>query len=491
MEIRNIILSTCMLFACLLGYGSNVENIPISHLNVSKDNESLNVSFNVNAKDSHVTSNQRLSVTPLLISADGKDSLSLPSFTVAGRSAWYNIIRNRCEQEFPGLMRADEKTPLQYMESINFEGWMLDSRLDFVKSVVCYCDDKLQGGPEIVPGATMDWRKKDISPKFYYITPPVDTVKIFNLSGRADVNFKVNRTELLPDYMNNKVELRKILESIHAIGDDPDVTSYHITLTGYASPEGSYENNLRLAKGRTEAVKKYIFSLYSLDPKMVDTSWVAEDWQGLRNWVDSSRINNRNEILRIIDSDLAPDAKDNELKVRFPVQYSYLLGNVYPSLRHTDYEIRYTVRKYADVAEIREMMNMNPGKLCLNELFIGATSYPEGSPEYFAAFELAASLYPSSQIANLNAAMAALESRDLVKAEKYLTKSGDSADADYLRGIFFALKKDYSSSMAELNKAASKNYGPAVKAIEEVKIAENQNGVITYFIHDASSVANQ
>lgn len=58
----------------------------------------------------------------------------------------------------------------------------------------------------------------------------------------------------------------------------------------------------------------------------------------------------------MIRSDLAPDAKEWRIKKNYPEAYAYLLANVYPGLRHSDYAVKYEVRAYTDVAEIRRLL---------------------------------------------------------------------------------------------------------------------------------------
>ena len=57
------------------------------------------------------------------------------------------------------------------------------------------------------------------------------------------------------------------------------MTITSLSIKGYASPEGPYANNERLAKGRTEALVDYVRNLYSFPAGLATTSWEAEDWQ--------------------------------------------------------------------------------------------------------------------------------------------------------------------------------------------------------------------
>ena len=80
----------------------------------------------------------------------------------------------------------------------------------------------------------------------------------------------------------------------------------------------------------------------------------------MREWVEKSNIENRDGILSIINSSLAPDPRDAKIRSTYPKQYAFLLANVYPALRHSDYKIDYTIRSYSDPKEIIEVLYTRP-----------------------------------------------------------------------------------------------------------------------------------
>lgn len=55
-------------------------------------------------------------------------------------------------------------------------------------------------------------------------------------------------------------------------------------------------------------------------------------------------------------------------------------------------------------------------------MFLVANTYPKGSQEFIDVFETAVRMYPDSEIANMNAATAALSRNDLISAERYLKR---------------------------------------------------------------------
>lgn len=483
--LKTLTLAASILLFSQVGQAQSVSRVHVSGVSITHDNHNVEVSFTVDPRKWHLGLERKTTVTPLLVSADGKDSLALQPFTVAGKNAWYQVVRDGGDTSPASmLLRAGKGENLSYHATTPLCGWMNHSHLSFIEVASCYCDGDVPRPPLAIPVAEIDWRKKKFPSNFKYVVPPVDTVKVLTRSGRGYVNFKVNRTEIAPDYMNNSVELQKIINAVNELCDDKDITVRDISITGYASPEGPYANNERLAKGRTQAIVEYMLSLCPIDASVMHSSWVAEDWDGLKAWMETSDMAYRDAILAIINSNRAPDNKDWVIKSTYPEQYAFLLKNVYPSLRHTDYVITYNIRTYTDIAEIRQLMKERPQNLSLNELFIGATSYPEGSQQYAEAFQLAASLYPQSEVANLNASMAALAAGNPQQAAPYLQHAGVTPPAHYARGVFYAMQGDYSAALLSMQEAADAGYTPATDAIIRIKALESHPDGVTFIESD-------
>lgn len=281
------------------------------------------------------------------------------------------------------------------------------------------------------------------------------------------------------------MELDSILRTVRAVKDNPDATVKSITLTGFASPEGPYDNNVRLAKGRVEVVKEYVRNNSSFPANVYHTASVPEDWEGLKEWLKSSSLADRDKMIAFIDDpDIPVRTRNDEFMKRFPKDYPFILANVYPPLRHTDYRIEYNVRKYLSVDEIRQVMATRPGNLSQNEFYLLASSYPKGSAQYDEVFETAVRIFPDDPVANINAANSAMHRGDYVNAERYLLKAGDSAQADYGRGVLAALQKNYAKARTLFEKAEKGGVKEASEALEQIKLVTAHREGVTYVNHD-------
>lgn len=307
-------------------------------------------------------------------------------------------------------------------------------------------------------------RLKTIPPMLLMMPDPENT-KLRTLQGHAFLDFPVNETVIYPQYRKNPEELAKIKKNIDSVMFDKSVTVTSIRLHGYASPESPYSNNTRLANGRTEALKDYLMRKYAFSSRLFTTAYTPEDWENLRGflmntsgrkvkdnfWYDNPAyvetpeapdfvIAHRDELINVIDKSMNPDAKEELLKkVGDGQPYQWLLQHVYPGLRHTDYIIEYEVKPYS-VAKGRRLIYIHPEAMSLEEMYLVAQSYEEGSDNWLDALMIAVQQYPDSETANYNAACACVMTKRLNDAKKYLAKAGKSEDAKYVANVIRAME---------------------------------------------------
>lgn len=444
-----------------------IAELPVTDATMTRVGDVMNVAMNLEFSNYKLKGNKAVLFTPYIV--NGNDSLELTPVAVYSRGRWYYYQRK--EQ----LLGAPDALALRYSkhmdnigvaEEVKYQPWMDGSHLA-VKSETFACANCL-ADEEIL---NLDARYREFHPSFLFggveeILAVEDVVKTRELSGRAFIDFPVNQTVIYPDYRNNTVELAKIIATIDSVKNDKDVTVNSLSIKGFASPEGSYENNIRLAKGRTEALKTYVQQLYKFPAGFIKTSYEPEDWEGLRDWVVNSNIDNKAGILAIIDSDLAPDPKNTKIQTTYPEQYRFLLANVYPALRHSDYRIEYTIRQFTEIKDIEEVIRTQPAKLTYKEMMTLADKYTPGSDEYNDVFEIAVRMFPDEPVANLNVANSALMRGDLVTAVRYLPKAGNSAEAVLARANYAFLTGDYQT--------AGELYSQAAQTLPEAQVLYEQ-----------------
>ena len=444
-----------------------IKGVSVGNPRMAHRGESMAVQMDLDLARLEVDPNLAVILTPRLL--NGRDSVELPSVGIYGRRRYFYYTRNGADLAAinrGGDFRASEKPDsIVYSASCPYQPWMDGATLVLDRQDYGCCRTLLDEQRDVLGLYEAPFV---YVPRFIYIRPEADTVKVFAIDGSAFIDFPVNQTVIYPDYRRNTAELQKIEDTIDSIRTDADVSITSIWLKGYASPESPYAHNTKLAIGRTEALKKYIQQLYHFDDGSIETDYEPEDWQGLRRYVDRSNLSHRAEILALIDSDLDPDAKEARIKRTYPEEYRFLLDHCYPALRHTDYRISYTVHVYTDVEAIRRVLKEKPGKLSLNELYLVAQSCEPGSDEFESLFETAVRMFPEDETANLNAANAAMQRNDLKSAATYLSRSGDSPQAVYARGVYEMLTQHYDAAEELFARAEAAGIAEAAEGLEAI-----------------------
>ena len=420
---------------CAEGTAPMAQTVALTRREASTVGTDLVLRLGLDLSRLHVSKSQSIVLTPVVLKGDSLRAF--PSVVVNGRQRhvlYQRLRRPASEQE---VVRANGTgQQLDYTAALPLVPWMHGARIQLV-SDSCGC-----GWSNLGPSARQPVTLIDPEWPLAFVTPKAE-VKSYSLNGSAFLDFPVSRTEIYPDYRKNPRELEKIFRTIQTVKDDPNATITHISIHGYASPESPYANNTRLANGRAAALRDYVCRLMELPSSIFTIQATPEDWDGLRRYVaDSTGITHRAEIIRLIDSDLEPDPKEARIKAQYPEEYKYMLQNWYPALRHSDYEVRYTVRSFT-VEEAKQLLRTKPQQLSLNELYLVAQTCEPGSEEYEEVFQTAVRLFPDSPEANLNSANVALRENRLKEAAAYLAKAGDAPAAEHARGVLAAKEGHY------------------------------------------------
>ena len=418
--------------AALLSYIPSSAQEPAFHVkekSAERVGENLCLRLTIDVSGMKLASGRSVLYTPMIEAGDS--TRALPPILLNGRTR--DILYERTERaafrpvkEFAYRRFNGKEQCIEYQVETLYADWMKRAEVSLMIDT-CGCGWE-RSGANRADLLTLNFAEPVVlNPVLAYVTPQAEQVKARKLEGSAFLDFPVNRTEIHPDYRNNPAELAKIRQTIDAVRNDPYATITGISIKGYASPEGSYKANRFLAEGRAKALIAYVRSLYDLGDARLSVDFEPEDWKGLERAIGQSDLPDRAELLAIVRADEPKDWDAREWKLKNlngGNSYRILLREIYPSLRHSDYEVDYQIRRFT-ADEARELVFSDPSKLSLNEMFLAAQSYGADSREFGEIFETAVRLYPEDPVSNLNAATTAIRDRRLADAKRYLAKASD------------------------------------------------------------------
>lgn len=180
------------------------------------------------------------------------------------------------------------------------------------------------------------YQEDDYLVKRYMVNVPDDRMSDYS------VRYSINVAHLQPNLDDNSEALRALSNFIEQTMADTVARISSVTITGYASPDGPYALNERLAKQRAQDFMSYVDSKYNFSTRYaVTTSGVAEDWENCRAMIESSlSIPHKDSVLRIINSVASNDTKEQQLK-KMTDTWNFMRTDILPRLRRVDIVINY------------------------------------------------------------------------------------------------------------------------------------------------------
>ena len=444
--------------------------------------ETVHIDFDILMKDVKVKPAHGIDLIPQLVSPT--TTYELPRVSIKGKNEYLvyerrlAVMSAKAKKNYkaPYLIEKNQKKKsgvIRCRYTLPYEPWMADAGLN-VQRDECGCGESaLMNVEHTFDKVTLERMLVPyvVTPHLSYVEPKVEEIKSRDIQAECFLDFEVNKVDIRPEYMNNPQELAKIRAMIDDLKSDANINVKRLDIIGYASPEGTLAANKRLSEGRAMALRNYLAARYDFPRNQYYIMFGGENWDGLVKALDTFEMDYKEEVLDIITN--VPIEKGRETKLmqlRGGVPYRLMLKELFPSLRVAICKVSYDVRNF-NLEEAKEVIKKRPQNLSLNEMFMVANTYPKGSQEFIDIFETAVRIYPESEIANMNAATAALSRNDLISAERYLERvKPDDCLSEYnnTMGVLSLMKGDYESSEKYLKVAAQSGLGVAKENLEEL-----------------------
>lgn len=215
-------------------------------------------------------------------------------------------------------------------------------------------------------------------------------------SAAVYLTYILNKTFISPELHNNPSELARLEKEMKLYLTNPDYTVRSIRVEGFASPEGPYDNNMRLAEGRARSIIDYIVSHTGADRGLFTVGRMSENWDGLRDTLQKdASIPGRDRFLELLSS--TKDTESIKARIQRIPEYKELLANVYPHLRLSSFTVDYEVRTYK-TGEAKELIRTNPSMLSAEEMYSVACHHGLGTAEGDAAIAVLKKHYPGADL---------------------------------------------------------------------------------------------
>ena len=190
----------------------------------------------------------------------------------------------------------------------------------------------------------------------------------------ANIKFLIQQATLRKSELkNNSVqEFVKMLKQIN--NDREKLNLENIEVSAYASPDGGFAINDKLAGERQKVSEKYVnqeLKKMKFDAP-VDAKYTAQDWEGFQQLVKASNIQDKEVILRVLSMYKDPQEREQQIK-NISSAFRELADGILPELRRARLTINYeTIGRSDD--QILEQLKADPAKLSIEEILYDSSS---------------------------------------------------------------------------------------------------------------------
>lgn len=246
--------------------------------------------------------------------------------------------------------------------------------------------------------------------------------RVIKQKQEAQIKYLVNQANVRASELrtNSVQDFVKILKEIN---DNEETRKLNnIEVSAYASPEGSYDFNERLAEKRQNSGAEYVAQQLKKNKMKadVDTKFTAEDWEGFQQLVSESNIQDKDVILRVLSMYKDPAEREQQIR-NMSVVYDELAKGILPELRRARLIANYDVIGRSD-EQIQQQFQADAKQLSVEEVLYGANLQQDNAAKK-AWYEKAAELFANDARAYNNLANLAFQSGDLTSAQNYLAKA--------------------------------------------------------------------
>ena len=352
--------------------------------------------------------------------------------------------------------------------------------------------------------------------------------RIIKEAQEASIMFVIQQANLRQSELSKR-DLADWKQRVEEAFNDPR-QNINLEVSAYASPDGGLTLNEKLAAQREKNTSGYLEE--ELKKRNIDTDvyarYTAEDWEGFRQLVSASDLQDKELILRVLE--MYPDSETREREIKnISYVFEELATTILPQLRRSRIVANIEIVGKSD-EEIMTAWNNTPKELSVEELLyassltddekvkeriyqyvtanfsndyrgwnnIGTMFYKQGDYAKAAqAFNRAAQVNPSAPEVNMNKALLAIMENKHDEANELLGRSAGASGLDEAMGVYSMLQGNYNQAADAYGNTVSNNAGLAHllvrdynKAKQTLEAVEQPDATTAYLLAIIASRTN-
>ncbi|SHF66629.1 hypothetical protein SAMN05444274_107110 [Mariniphaga anaerophila] len=278
----------------------------------------------------------------------------------------------------------------------------------------------------------------------------------------ADIHYLINRANIRKEELSAE-DVLEYLKYTQKANEEDRIDLKEIEVSAYASPDGTIDFNTELAGKRKDSSSDYLAK--KLKELGVDfnmkTKYTPEDWDGFKEKLEGSNIQDKELILRVLSMYRDPEVREREIR-NLSETFTELADKILPELRRAKMMTSVELIGKTD-EELMALAKSDPASLNPAELLYAATLF-EDLDEQLSVYKSFIKVYPNDWRGPNNAGYV------LVKQMKYNDAKPLFEKAEQLKNDEPVIKNNLGAIALFENKVdeAEKLFGAAAGAGKEV-----------------------
>ena len=254
-------------------------------------------------------------------------------------------------------------------------------------------------------------------------TAPDAFQRVIEQKQEANIKFLIGQANLRTSELSS-VSIQDLVNILKEINDMQEERALqNIEVSAYASPDGNYELNEKLAEKRQSVSSTYLgkqLKKINMDAE-VDAKFTAEDWEGFQELVSKSNLQDKDVILRVLSMYQDPEEREQQIRNMSSV-FTEIADGILPELRRARLIVNYEVIGRSDDQIIAQFQE-DASKLSIEELLYGGNLLIEDANARKQWYETTVKLYPNDYRAYNNLAQLAIMEGNVTAAQNWLDKA--------------------------------------------------------------------
>lgn len=269
------------------------------------------------------------------------------------------------------------------------------------------------------------------------------------------IRFENGSQRFSMEYAENAENVMNILPLLKALTSSRTFTLRDASLSLYIPPVGKNKESVKLSRQRVQSLyasllKQGAFLLYK--PQCLGR---GEDWDGVRQWVDGSRLRGDERLQEILSWKGKDDAKAGAILSEKPVVWDILREHCFPGLGRAVFHVSYRPLSFKTPHFIATVYEQIPQALTARDFYLFSAVHERGSKEWMNILLTGMYYCPDDGALTYDAVMALLDAGETMEASKHLRDITDSARRLYAQSYWCYLTERYEECAATLEMLAS------------------------------------